>query len=417
MDVSLSDHDKFVKDNKNSDMLQVSAWGKVKEESGRDWEIVSVGDGSKITGSALLIFKKLPFTNLNICYITRGPVLDWDDKETVDVMLKEIKKAAKRKKSIYIRLTPMFLEDEKQYKKLLEDYGYKHRGYSFGVQSDLQPRHHMVTDISKSEDELMKSFQSRTKTDVRKSLKNGLEFVEANDKVEVFYDLYELTSERDGFLISDLAFQKNILDKFSNDDDAKIFLVKLNPKLAIDNLNKDISKKEKEVKKAKSKNEDGKRDMQIAQLERSINNTKDQISQIEEIQKKNPNGIYLSGMLYIQSGFNAYYYFGASSNELRDLMPNYFMQYKTMLYAKEHGCKYYDFGGVSGLEGKDNDPEPGLFEFKKRWGTDKISLIGEFDLVLKPFYKSLYDVAFAMKKNMSTLKSKIKGEKTSSFYD
>lgn len=417
MNVSLSDHDRFVKDHKNSDMLQVSAWGKVKEDSGRDWEIVSVGDGSKITGSVLLIFKKLPFTNLNICYITRGPVLNWEDKETVEVMLEEIKKAAKRNKSIYIRLTPMFLETEDEYKRLLEDHGYKHRGYSFGVQTDLQPRHRMVTDISRSEDELMKSFQSRTKTDVRKSLKNGLEFVEANDKVEVFYDLYVLTSERDDFLISDLDFHKNILKHFAGNDDAKIILIKLNPDNAISNLNKDISKKLKELDKAKSKNEDGSRDMQIVQLQRSIDNTRDQINQIEDIKRNKPDGIYLSGMLYVQTGANAYYLFGASSNDLRDLMPNYFMQYKTMLYAKEHGCKFYDFGGVSGLEDKDNDPEPGLYEFKKRWGSEKISLIGEFDLVLKPFYNGLYEIAFAMKKNISTKKKKLKGKETSSFYD
>lgn len=417
MNVDLLEHDKFVKNHKNLDMLQVSAWGKLKEDSGRTWEIVTVGDGEIIKASALLIYKKIPFTNMNICYITRGPVLDWQDTEVVDKILKEIKIAAKKKNSIYIRITPTFLESDNKSKALLEKYGYKHRGYSFGVQSDLQPRHHVITDISKSEDDLLKSFQSRTKTDVRKSLKNGLEFEKANDKVDIFYNLYMLTAKRDGFVISELGFIKKILENFTNNDDAKIFLVKLNPEQAINNLSKDNSNKIKNLEKLKSKNQDKSKDMQIEQLERSIKNTNEQIKRIKEIKFENPDGIYLSGMLYTQIGRNAYYYFGASSNELRDLMPNYFMQYKTMLYAKEHGVEIYDFGGVSGLEGKENDPEPGLYEFKKRWGSKKISLIGEFDLVLKPFFNGIYDFAFYMKNKISNFKNKIKGNKSNSYYD
>lgn len=417
MDVDLSEHDSFVKLQGNSEILQSRAWARLKESSGRRFKLVTVGDGEKITASALLLFKEMPMTSLNMCIIVRGPVVDWDDKESLDVIIKEIIKAAKREKSISIKLLPDFLENESEYKKLLESYGFKHKGYTYGVQADIQPRHHMVTDISVDEKDLLNSFQNRTKTSIRKSLKNGLEFLEANDKIDIFYRLLEETSQRDGFVISDIEFIEKQIKYFENDDDAKIFLVKVNKDLAVANLDKDLKNKHRELARAQEKNEDGKRDIQIAELKNSIENTESLIDTIKQLREDKAEDIYLAGMLYLQCGDYAHYFFGASSNHLRDLLPNYFMQYKTMLYAKDHGCKYYDFGGVSGLEGKDNDPEPGLYEFKKRWGAKKISHIGEFDLVLKPFFKFSYDTAWNVKYHLRRIKEKITGVKRTTFYD
>jgi hypothetical protein len=42
----------------------------------------------------------------------------------------------------------------------------------------------------------------------------------------------------------------------------------------------------------------------------------------------------------------AWYIFGASSNEKRNLMPNHLMQWTMMQWAKDNGCTSYDFRGV-----------------------------------------------------------------------
>lgn len=415
MDIDFLEFDSFAKSHKNSDLHQSSAWARLKEKTGRSIEILGVGDGKKLTGAALLLYKRLGGSKYNICYLIRGPVVGWDDRESVDAILDAIIEAAKKNNSIFIRMLPKFLEDKTQYKEILEKHGFKHRGYSFGVQSDIQPRHHMVTDITRDEKALLNSFQSRTKTSVRKSLKNGLDFIEANDKVEIFYNLFKETSQRDGFVICDMDYIQTIIDSFG--DNAKIFLVKLDEKKAQEKLRKDLANKTKELSKIEAKNEDGKRDIQIEELKNSIENTNNLLENIGRLAKERPEGIYLSGMLYLQNGRDAFYFFGASSDDLRELMPNYFMQYKAMLYAKDEGCSLYDFGGVSGLEGKDNDPEPGLYEFKKRWGSEKISLIGEFDLVLKPFQKNLYDMTWKLKDHISKIKNKIKGMNSTSYYE
>ena len=48
-----------------------------------------------------------------------------------------------------------------------------------------------------------------------------------------------------------------------------------------------------------------------------------------------PEGKYLSGAIFTLCGAKVYYLYGASSNQYRDLLPNYFMQWEMMRYAKE----------------------------------------------------------------------------------
>ena len=72
--------------------------------------------------------------------------------------------------------------------------------------------------------------------------------------------------------------------------------------------------------------------------------------------------------------------------------------------AKEKGATSYDFGGVTGKEDREDDEAPGLYEFKKRWGTKKVEGIGEFDLVLKPFWYRLMEWALYLDKKRSIKK-------------
>lgn len=406
LEKNLERHDEFVKNHEFADMFQLSSWGKVKEMNGWTWDVVSVGDEEGIRGTALLLYRKFPMLNLSLCYSPRGFIVDWKDQEASDKLIEEVIKNAKAHKAIVIKLDPACSEDEKDVMDVLTSKGFVHQGFLDGLLSLAQPRHHVTTDISRDEKELLKSFQSRTRTDVRKSLKNGLVLEDASfDKVDIFHDLMEITSERDDFGIRSASYFKRVLEEMKDNDDARLFLVKIDPTLALENLNKELKNKEKDLARAQNKNEDGKRDQQISQIQNSINNTENQIDEIEKIKEENPDGKYLSGALYTQCGRIAYYLYGASSNELRDLLPNYFMQWEMMLYAKKNGCTIYDFGGVSGQEGREDDEAPGLYEFKKRWGSEKKSRIGEFDLVLRPFWNGMFNIAFSMRKGLYHIKN------------
>ena len=97
-----------------------------------------------------------------------------------------------------------------------------------------------------------------------------------------------------------------------------------------------------------------------------------------------PEGTPIAGTLAIHYGDKVWYLYGASSNEHRNLMPNYLLQWSMIQWAVETGCRVYDFRGVSGDVSEDN-PLYGLFRFKQGFGGDFTEFVGELDLVLDPF--------------------------------
>ena len=61
------------------------------------------------------------------------------------------------------------------------------------------------------------------------------------------------------------------------------------------------------------------------------------------------------------------YYYGASSNEYRNLMATYLLQWRAIQMAKEKNCRFYDFLGISAPDAK-NDRLEGVTEFKLKFG-------------------------------------------------
>ena len=94
-------------------------------------------------------------------------------------------------------------------------------------------------------------------------------------------------------------------------------------------------------------------------------------------------GQAIAGTLAIWYGDKVWYLYGASSNEHRNLMPNYMLQWDMIQWAVDQGCRLYDFRGVPGQVGEDH-PLYGLYKFKLGFGGDYVEFVGEMDLVRKP---------------------------------
>ncbi|MGF3067007.1 lipid II:glycine glycyltransferase FemX [Facklamia sp. P12934] len=405
--ISDKEHDQFVKEHSNGDMCQLSSWGKVKQAFGWKWSRVSVGTDAQVTGAASLLYKEIPLIKRSICYVSRGFVVDWFDDESVKALLEAVKEDAKKHRAFLIKIDPDIEESTAGLLEQIESFGFKHQGFTFGFKEAAQPRFHMVTDINKNEKELLKSFQGRTRTNVRKANKYGFDLEDAPEsKMSIFYDIMKVTGDRDGFLIRDLSYFKRIYQEMNPPHEAKLFLVKLNPDQAIKGLEQDVKNRQKEQKNLSKKEISEGILQQLEQIEQSIANTYDLIESLKQAENESEETIYLSGAIYVQCGRKAYYLYGASSNQFRDLLPNYFMQWEMMRYAQEQGCLSYDFGGVSGMEGHPEDDAPGLFEFKKRWGANKRARIGEFDYVLSPILTKLYRFAFSLRARLIQLRNR-----------
>ena len=102
----------------------------------------------------------------------------------------------------------------------------------------------------------------------------------------------------------------------------------------------------------------------------------------------------IAGAIAFLFGDKAMYTYGASSNEYRNVMPNHLMQWTMIKWAKENGCKWYDFRGVSPQkDGGEDDHLQGLNRFKEGFSPRFVEYIGEYDMVLSPTLYWLWNVA------------------------
>ena len=98
------------------------------------------------------------------------------------------------------------------------------------------------------------------------------------------------------------------------------------------------------------------------------------------------------GIFNIDYGNKVWYLYGASSNEHRNLMPNYLLQWEGIKYAISKGKDIYDFRGVSGIL-DENHPQYGLYRFKKGFDAEFTEFIGEIYINCKPLVYSAYKIS------------------------
>lgn len=413
MNITNQQHDAFVKSHPNGDLLQLSKWADTKKLTGWYSRRIAVGENGQIKGVGQLLFKKIPKLPYTLCYVSRGFVADYNNKEVLEALLSYAKEVAKDEKSYAIKIDPDVEVDKgaEALKNLLE-LGFKHKGFKEGLSKDyIQPRMTMITPIDKTDDELVQSFERRNRSKVRLALKRGTKVERSNrEGLKIFANLMKITGERDGFLTRDISYFENIYDALHEDGDAELFLVKLEPKPVLDTVNQDLEAQLAEKEKLQSKKQDKKTLNKLNDIDNKIKKTNELKSDLTELEKSEPEGIYLSGALLMFAGNKSYYLYGASSNDYRDFLPNHHMQFEMMKYAREHGATTYDFGGT------DNDPDKdsehyGLWAFKRVWGTYLSEKIGEFDYVLnQPLYHLVEKVKPRLTKAKIKISRKLKGK-------
>ena len=97
----------------------------------------------------------------------------------------------------------------------------------------------------------------------------------------------------------------------------------------------------------------------------------------------------LAGIMVFATGEKAAYLYGASSNEERQRMPTYLLQWEAMRWAKGQGCTEYDLWGVPDypeetLEAEfteRNEDLWGVYRFKRGFGGRLRRTVGPADRV------------------------------------
>ncbi len=111
----------------------------------------------------------------------------------------------------------------------------------------------------------------------------------------------------------------------------------------------------------------------------------------------------LAGVLVFRRGTRAWYFYGASSDQERNRMPAYLLQFEAMRWAKQEGCTCYDLWGVpdedeaaleAGFETR-SDGLWGVYRFKRGFGGELKRSVGAWDRVYNPPLYAFYRWALA----------------------
>ncbi|HLG74202.1 MAG TPA: peptidoglycan bridge formation glycyltransferase FemA/FemB family protein, partial [Chloroflexota bacterium] len=136
----------FVAGAPNPHVLQSWEWGEFKAAYG--WQPIRLlfyQEGRLAAAASML---KRAVGPVSMCYVPKGPAVDFGDQELAGQVLDTILKIARRQRAIYVKIDPdVHLEDERA-RRLIEDHGFR-RG------EDIQRPNTMLLDISGSEDEVL----------------------------------------------------------------------------------------------------------------------------------------------------------------------------------------------------------------------------------------------------------------------
>lgn len=310
----------FVDNFSSTSLMQSMNWADVKK--GWESEYVYLEEDGKIVMAMSLVIRKI-IGSKSMIYAPRGPVGDVYDIQKVKKITEEVDKIAKKYNAFVFRFDPERYYDEKLEEMYVKE-GYKVRNRKFGKNELIQPRYNMILNISgKTEEEVFKGYSEKTRYNVRVAKRKGVTVRYSRDveDLKTFYNLYVVTGIRDKIASRPYDYFERMLNTF-DENHMRIY---------------------------------------IAEFESEA----------------------LSAAIAINYGKKTFYLYGASSNEKRNLMPNYLMQQEMIEWAIETGCDLYDFGGVFIL-----DKSNGLYKFKEGFCRQEgvTEFIGEIDKVYNRFW-------------------------------
>ncbi len=315
---NLREYEAFVESHPEGHFAQSSLWA--KQKPAWSWKaIVCRDETGKIKGSLAFLIRKMPIVRKNMMYACRGPVCDLDDRATFEELMEASKKLAKEIKAYVIKIDPDVPSSNTDFAKMLEDVGFQTRitGKNFEA---IQPRYVFRLYLNgRSEEEIMASFHQKWRYNIRLAQRKGVEIrLCGKEMVEEFARIMIETGVRDNFATRPPEYFAAMLDNLG--DKCRLYMA------------------------------------------------------FHE-------GKPIAGTLAILYGDKVWYLYGASSNEHRNLMPNYLLQWSMIQWAIENNCRVYDFRGVSGDISEDN-PHYGLYRFKKGFGGEFTEFVGEYDYVM-----------------------------------
>jgi len=306
-------------------ILQTWEWGEFKHRT-TGWQPTRIAfkQGQEVVAMVSVGTRRIaPFT---LMYAPKAPAMPTHDPALIESVLMALEQMARRWGNIWFKIDPDVvwatgLPDSEEERFTLEGQTFTEllqaRRWKF---SNDQPqfRNTVTLDLRASEDELLANMSQTTRRKVRTAEKKDVSVrLGGLTDLPILYELYRTTSERDGFLIRPLEYYRQAWEHF---------------------------------------------------MERGL--AQPLIAEYE--------GVPIAHVILYHFGKTCWYFYGASSNEERNRMPNYLLQWESMRWAKAQGYTTYDMWGAPN-QFDETDSMWGVYEFKRGFKGEVRRHIGAWD--------------------------------------
>ncbi len=327
--------DQFVETHPHGSFLQTTQWARLKGRFGWRGYRVWVKDEGKLVAGAQILFRSAAFGLVKMGYMPHGPIVDWSNSELVEVLFNQLDWAIYENRAGILKFEPYVW----QHANAQAGWQAAIKKYDLVTDTDtIQPPRTMTIDLAPSLDDIMKGFKSKTRYNIRLAGRKGVRVREATaDELPKFNALMQQTGQRNDFGVHTPQYYTDTYNFFAEHGNATILLAEF---------------------------------------------------------EGNP----LASILLVKNGEQAVYLAGGSSNEERNRMPTYAIQWAAIEWAKAQGCNYYDLWGLPDaepdqLEAQFQERRDGLwgvYRFKRGFDGDIVRTVGSADKVYNKLVYRLY---------------------------
>jgi lipid II:glycine glycyltransferase (peptidoglycan interpeptide bridge formation enzyme) len=200
----------------------------------------------------------------------------------------------------------------------------------------IQPASTLVVDLHGSEEDIFNRMKPKTRYNIRLAGRKEV-VVHPSDDIENFYRVMGVTSQREAFHVHSLEYYRRAYELFHPVGMCELF--------------------------------------------------------VAEFQDRT-----LATVMVFGRGKQAYYFYGASSDEERNRKPTYPLQWEAIRWGRARGCEEYDMWGIPDevaetTEDEESEREDGLwgvYRFKRGFGGSIKHAIPPLDRVYSPLLYKLY---------------------------
>ena len=383
------EHDAFVSQHPQANLLQSSNWARIKDNWGNE-RIGFYKDGQLVAVASVLI-QPLPL-GFTMLYIPRGPIMDYTDTDLLDFVMASLKSFAKSKRAIFAKFDPsLFLTKgligEERVEDIetltiiqdLEKRGVEWTGRTTDLAENIQPR--FQANIHKenfTEEQLSKS----TKQTIRTARNKGVEVVFGGTELwDEFASLMKKTEERKNIHLRSRDYYEKLLTTYA--DQSYITLSRLDIPKRLEELEKQLEKNQAEAEKFTEKT----RETKIKNNQQERERLNSEIKFLQERVQAGKEIVPLSGTLTLEFGKTSENIYAGMDQDFRAYQPALLTWYETAVHGFERGSLWQNMGGI------ENNLDGGLYNFKSKFNPQIEEFAGEFNLptsLLYPLFNKLY---------------------------